>query len=88
MPETKTAGGNIERGRALQRHFVREIETVDGVMTVTSFSTNHVKLGLDAGVDIGRVVDVVEDHDGVLEFSKVKGSYRYSTGHISVNVVF
>lgn len=88
MPKVKTAGGSIERGSALQRHFVREIESVDGVSVVCSTSTGEVSLSIPDESILPYAVAVARGYGAELNFADLhdRAEPRYTTGNVAVKV--
>lgn len=87
MVRTKLAGGRIERGHAVQRHFARVVDQADGMTVVCSHGSNEVSISVDSETPIGDVIEIIEEHDGEPSFNELaSGSVMYQSGSISIDV--
>lgn len=88
MSEIKTAGGQIERGPAMQRHLVRQIEQIDGVMIVCPHTSDHVSISVDSEADLPDLIEVIEEYGGDPNLDEVGDSHIYHDGSVSLDVAF
>jgi len=92
MVQTKTAGGVNERGPATQRHFVRDVESIENVSVVVSYSSGVVSISVKDDSKVMEVVDMAAEYGGEAFFETITGrtpSHRYECdSSVSLGVSF